>query len=100
MTRFFGAAKYEAVDALLIAQDGRCAYRPTKLMRHGRKKATLDHVMPLGVGGADEFRNLLAVCYPCNQEKGCSLPVLEFHEAIRRRVHSEIERRGIYCEAA
>lgn len=87
---FVGALKHEAVSKLSSAQNGRCAYCGER-KRH--RFLTLDHVMPLGVGGVDEFENLLAVCLPCNQGKGCDLPTLEFHEVIRRRVHSGIRER-------
>lgn len=91
-TKFVGAVKYEAVAVLWPAQGGLCAYCAVPLTR---KRVTLDHVMPLCVGGADEFENLLAVCKPCNQSKGSDLPLLEFHETIRRNVHTLIRERAV-----
>lgn len=35
---------------------------------------TLDHVIPLAMGGADEVENLSCACLPCNQFKGSILP--------------------------
>lgn len=35
---------------------------------------TLDHVIPLSRGGADEIDNTVACHYTCNMEKGNKLP--------------------------
>lgn len=91
-SQFWGATKHEAMAVLFAHQGHRCAYCGA-LKRY--KQMTLDHVMPLAVGGADVFENLLAVCGPCNDEKGAELPVLEFHEAIRFRVHSELREKAL-----
>jgi 5-methylcytosine-specific restriction endonuclease McrA len=81
---FTGAERIEIIRELLGKQNWRCAYCRGRLRLH---RATVDHVMPRRVGGSDERENLLAVCKPCNEQKGGDLPSLEFHEAIRRRVH-------------
>lgn len=35
---------------------------------------TLDHIVPLSMGGKDDMENLQAVCYACNQFKSNILP--------------------------
>lgn len=89
---FVGAAKHEAVSILRRAQDGRCAYCQQYITH---RRMTLDHVMPKRVGGLDVFENLLAVCRPCNGEKGGQLPIVEFHIAILRAVHARIREEQI-----
>lgn len=45
---------------------GRCAICGNHI---SYKKFTIDHKMPLSKGGTNDFRNLQAVCYSCNQMK-------------------------------
>ncbi|HCT58152.1 MAG TPA: HNH endonuclease [Gemmatimonas aurantiaca] len=49
----------------------RCAYCATPLRL---ETATLDHVMPRSLGGANESGNLVAACALCNRLKGDQLP--------------------------
>lgn len=42
---------------------------------------TLDHILPISMGGADDMDNLQAACFPCNQLKSNILP-----EAFRDRI--------------
>jgi 5-methylcytosine-specific restriction endonuclease McrA len=35
----------------------------------GRFRATVDHVIPLGKGGADDMHNMVIACRPCNKGK-------------------------------
>lgn len=35
---------------------------------------TRDHVVPLALGGNDNWENVVAACKPCNQDKGCRTP--------------------------
>lgn len=47
--------------------------------------ATLDHVVPLAGGGANDLTNFLVTCEPCNREKGDSAPgqhQLAVHRAV------------------
>lgn len=39
-----------------------------------RENMTLDHIVPLTLGGADEEENLQCACKPCNSFKGQILP--------------------------
>lgn len=35
--------------------------------------ATVDHKIPLGLGGADQRDNIVLACEPCNKARGCSV---------------------------
>ena len=35
---------------------------------------TRDHVIPLGLGGNDSWKNVVTACRPCNQRKACRTP--------------------------
>ena len=52
---------------ILARQENRCALCGCALTP---ASATLDHIIPDGVGGPDSTDNLRAVCWPCNQERG------------------------------
>lgn len=56
-------------------QNGRCAYCGVPMFmspQRGRAdcRATLDHVVPRALGGADSERNTVAACEACNAAKG------------------------------
>ena len=38
-----------------------------------KKELTIDHVVPISKGGANNFENVVAACKPCNHGKGDSL---------------------------
>jgi 5-methylcytosine-specific restriction endonuclease McrA len=38
-------------------------------------RATIDHVVPLSLGGRDAQTNLVGACRPCNLKKGASVGV-------------------------
>lgn len=50
--------------AILAAADGHCTYC------HEPAKLTMDHIVPLILGGAHDVTNIAAVCGPCNSSKG------------------------------
>lgn len=50
---------------------GRCELCGQKLLF---QDMTLDHIIPLSMGGADEMDNLQSACYVCNQFKSNILP--------------------------
>lgn len=58
--------------ALVAAQNGRCCWCGLMMDRSGKggRGATLDHVVPLAKGGADEAANLAAACRLCNAARG------------------------------
>ena len=39
---------------------------------NGDDLATIDHVLPLSQGGADDPSNMVVACRPCNLKKGAS----------------------------
>lgn len=51
--------------------DGRCQLCGRQI---AYIEVTLDHVVPLAMGGADEVENLSCTCFTCNQFKGSILP--------------------------
>jgi len=48
------------------AADGRCHYCDRELKPC---EGTEDHVVPLSRGGADNIRNVVLACWPCNNQK-------------------------------
>lgn len=50
--------------AVLAASDGRCAWGC------GRPATTVDHIIPLALGGTNDFDNLMPACKPCNSSRG------------------------------
>lgn len=59
--------------------DGRCELCGQEI---SYKKMTLDHIVPLAMGGADELENLQCTCRTCNEFKGHILPA-DFMERIK-----------------
>lgn len=57
-------------EALIIEQNGRCAYCGDNLDNN----STIDHVVPRARGGSDDDCNLVAACPDCNRAKGAMLP--------------------------
>jgi 5-methylcytosine-specific restriction endonuclease McrA len=53
--------------ALLAEQGHRCAYC---LARLPPAAATVDHILPIALGGGSEDENLVVTCHDCNQAKG------------------------------
>ena len=52
---------------ILARQENRCALCGCAL---NLATATLDHIIPEGVGGTDHTDNLRATCWTCNYERG------------------------------
>ena len=59
----------------------------------------LDHVKPRGRGGADNVRNLVWSCRPCNERKG-ERPVREFLQENPERLARVLRKRGTPLAAA
>jgi 5-methylcytosine-specific restriction endonuclease McrA len=45
-----------------------------RLLRHERRRLTLDHVVPARRGGDSVWENVVTACAPCNLKKGDRLP--------------------------
>lgn len=71
MARITGKQKHNSKQALFRTQGGKCAYcvLPFKF-----KDLTLDHFLPIYLGGTNERGNLRLACFPCNQAKGNKSP--------------------------
>lgn len=78
-TRISGAKKkknrkkYSKEERKIIYNktNGRCALCGQRLLL---ENMTLDHIVPLSVGGKDNMENLQAACFACNQFKRNILP--------------------------
>lgn len=58
---------YEERKAALKRSRGICACCGKKLTT---KTMTMDHIIPISRGGTNEPENLIALCEPCNKQKG------------------------------
>lgn len=58
-------------EMLYKQYDGRCQLCGKKLTLDNM---TLDHIVPLNLGGADELENIQIACFACNQLKKNILP--------------------------
>lgn len=82
MTSVSATSPSEVYRKKLGAKDRRRRKR-SAIRRHGEfcffcqipltwKETTLDHLVPIGLGGTHKVENLVPACYDCNQRKGCS----------------------------
>jgi 5-methylcytosine-specific restriction endonuclease McrA len=60
------------IARLMRAQDGRCVYCARRF--GPRLKSTIDHVLPLALGGSNDPTNLQLACGRCNSSKGAKHP--------------------------
>ena len=65
--------------------DGICYYCRRRV---GPKALTMDHLVPLGRGGASVRGNVVGACKDCNTRKRSLLPV-EWQEYLDRLAHDE-----------
>ena len=64
---------------LIARQNGLCAYCQCQMSETdgvAPTSATLDHIVPISAGGGDNWGNLCACCYQCNQAKADSFGVV------------------------
>ena len=66
-----------AHDVLLETQQFKCYYCGHDIARArqankvtGVRASTIDHVIPLYIGGPNTMKNFVAACSPCNVKKG------------------------------
>jgi len=93
---FRGGERHAQAIEHLIARDGdRCWYCKGQFVP-GKRVRTIDHVVPLGVGGRSQPDNLRLACARCNHDKG-SLTGDAYAQsrrlAIRRRLAEKEQRR-------
>lgn len=65
-----GAHTRDDIARLLKLQKHRCAYCRCSI----RKSRHIDHIVPLKLGGSNDWTNLQALCPPCNLKKGAKDP--------------------------
>lgn len=56
-----------------------------------RENLTIDHKLPISLGGKDEKKNLQTLCYGCNQLKS-SIPHQHFVKIMKHGVYCTIKR--------
>lgn len=68
--------KHTAADvrAIFNNQRGLCANCHAKLLKSGKQKFHVDHIMPLVLGGSNWPSNLQCLCPTCNLSKGAKHP--------------------------
>ncbi len=62
-------------EMLVLAQGERCAYCGDKMLSVGysQSSATLEHIVPLSIGGTWDIPNLVAVHRRCNLERNSAI---------------------------
>lgn len=70
-----GARKksYAKDKAKLLKKHPFCCWCKAKLTR---ETATIEHLIPLGLGGINNANNYALACEPCNSKRGCNMPEL------------------------
>lgn len=58
------------IQLLLATLSGRCAYCDNSIIG----QYTIDHIIPLSLGGQDKLKNITLCCHSCNSSKGDRLP--------------------------
>lgn len=85
--------RYEVSGAIQqkvwVADGFKCIYCGTKM---GERLMTIDHFIPLELGGKNEVGNYLTSCKPCNKKKGSQDPK-EFCKADYDRVSEYLRTR-------
>jgi 5-methylcytosine-specific restriction endonuclease McrA len=79
----------QVTNTFLFARDAyRCQYcgRHRSQLR-GREFLTRDHVVPMSLGGLNNWENVVTACSPCNNRKGSHLP----EEVGMHPAHSPVE---------
>lgn len=85
----FGAAKRRKLIRLAEVQRYKCCYCKSNcwLECYGetgvrRKKATIEHVVPLALGGNNSMFNMVMSCEACNTKRGSAFDAFEFEKII------------------
>lgn len=60
------------ISDLVKRQNGRCFYCPKRFNRS--RRPTIDHIIPLKLGGTNDESNLVAACLSCNSSKKAKHP--------------------------
>jgi hypothetical protein len=73
-----------------------CAYCGGRIVEPWRSVVGADHIVPLSVGGGDDWTNLTACCKSCNSSKGADpllLALLRMQRTIGYRLRQPPPRR-------
>lgn len=62
------------VRAIFESQRGLCANCPNKLIKSGKNRYHVDHIVPLAKGGSNDKYNLQCLCPGCNLRKSAKDP--------------------------
>ena len=87
------------LGAVLHRWENQCAYCATPL---DRVTGSIDHFIPLKLGGANRLNNLVASCKPCNRAKNCTPPeqwLGDRYEALAARL-AHLSARECFIQAA
>ena len=69
-----GSYTAKDVDKIFEAQKGVCANCTKKLVKSGKNRYHVDHIIPLAKGGSNWPSNLQCLCPYCNQSKSDKTP--------------------------
>ena len=69
-----GSHTADDVRAIFESQRGLCAACTTRLIKSGKDKYHVDHIMPIAKGGGNGPDNLQCLCPDCNRRKSAKLP--------------------------
>lgn len=75
-----GSHSGDDVVSIFEKQLGLCANCHIKLVKSGRQKYHVDHIMPLARGGSDWPSNLQCLCPSCNMSKNAKDPIMWANE--------------------
>lgn len=65
----------EDVNAIFESQRGMCASCPAKLIKSGKNRYHVDHIVPLIRGGSNDKYNIQCLCPSCNMRKNAKDPM-------------------------
>jgi len=65
---------YKRERGVLLKKHPFCHWCKTKLTK---ETATIEHLIPLGMGGINNMNNYALACEGCNHERGCNMPELK-----------------------
>lgn len=73
------SSRYKTARKRLYRQSTRCHWCGVglTLLPHLENSATLDHVIPLALGGLDNANNWVLACEKCNHDRGSEMPELK-----------------------
>ena len=70
-------------NKLAEAQNWRCCYCGVPMNQEDKStRATIEHIIPRGLGGLDQIENYVVACRACNEARGNSIKEIHI-EAIR-----------------